>query len=345
MRTCIILATAPCELLLSFSLSSQPVTALSSPHRMPKNKKKCKKEDENFDDMLAEFQVGDLAAASSAGSPLAKASLSSTARMEPRPSTAPLHSSAPANGAGRNVSEDAIINAFMSENMAQLRRWGRQGIRVTTAEPLCQAVLAGATFALLSCLVRELGADVNGRDKNGYTALTAAAGLGQHENVRYLIVELGADVNRRDNFGLTPLYVAVLEGRIAGVQVLINLGADLNIADNDGATPLMMATFKKHQEIVKWLVKAGADTQIAADDMSAADVSRRVGASAEQTAYLDAKTHCSNVGCSGAGIMKCTGCKQARYCGEACQLAHWKAHKVDCRRWSVELQLAAAKCH
>jgi hypothetical protein len=34
--------------------------------------------------------------------------------------------------------------------------------------------------------------------------------------------------------------------------------------------------------------------------------------------------------------MKCTGCKQARYCGKVCQLAHWKAHKSDCKQWSAE---------
>jgi hypothetical protein len=41
--------------------------------------------------------------------------------------------------------------------------------------------------------------------------------------------------------------------------------------------------------------------------------------------------------------MKCTGCKQARYCGEACQLAHWKAHKTKCRRWSTELAVKKGK--
>jgi hypothetical protein len=63
-----------------------------------------------------------------------------------------------------------------------------------------------------------------------------------------------------------------------------------------------------------------------------------MNASAEQTAYLEAKTHCSNPGCSGAGIKRCPACKQARYCGEPCQYAHWKAHKADCKRWSAELK-------
>jgi hypothetical protein len=58
---------------------------------------------------------------------------------------------------------------------------------------------------------------------------------------------------------------------------------------------------------------------------------------AEQTTYLEAKMHCSSPGCSGVGLLNCKGCENVRYCGTACQLAHWKAHKVDCMRWSAEL--------
>jgi hypothetical protein len=100
----------------------------------------------------------------------------------------------------------------------------------------------------------------------------------------------------------------------------------------------MFASHGKHAELVKWLVKEGADllTKMDGGRIRAVEISRVIGTSAEQTAYLEAKTHCSNTGCSGAGIMKCTGCKQARYCGEKCQLAHSQAHKADCKRWRAE---------
>jgi ankyrin repeat protein len=132
--------------------------------------------------------------------------------------------------------------------------------------------------------------------------------------------------------------VAASHGHLDVVRVLVrDFGADLNHADEYGVTALMLASYRKHAELVKWMVKEGADTQALYEDgASAADISEGAGASAEQTAYLEAKTHCSNTGCSGAGIMKCTGCKQARYCGEKCQLAHWQAHKADCKRWRSE---------
>ena len=94
----------------------------------------------------------------------------------------------------------------------------------------------------------------------------------------------------------------------------------------------MTAAYNKHTEVVKWLVKAGADpASFDGGRVTALDASRFGGASAEQTAYLEAKTYCSSLGCSGAGLKKCTGCKQARYCGEQCQLLHWPAHKSTCK--------------
>jgi ankyrin repeat protein len=160
-----------------------------------------------------------------------------------------------------------------------------------------------------------------------------------------LVNELHANVNEVDLDGHAALWIASRDGNLALVKCLVKeLGADIDQADRLGGTPLMAASANKRAEVVIWLVKAGADTQAstsrsieAGDAKTAANFSLYYGASPEQTAYLEAKTHCSSIGCSGAGVMKCTGCKQARYCEAACQLAHWKAHKADCRRWSAEL--------
>ena len=47
---------------------------------------------------------------------------------------------------------------------------------------------------------------------------------------------------------------------------------------------------------------------------------------------------CSISGCSGAGLLRCTACHQARFCGQSCQRAHWKAHKANCQRLRAELK-------
>jgi hypothetical protein len=197
--------------------------------------------------------------------------------------------------------------------------------------------------------VKDLGADVNQQDEigmTGMTALSVASAGGLHDTVRYLVEELGADVNA--DVPRPPLYVAAVRGHLDVVRLLLKLGANIDQTDSNGVTPLMVATVQKHDELVLWLVKAGANTQkrrFHADGVSTAlSLSQYfAGASAEQTMYLESKTHCSSPGCSGAGLMKCTGCKQVRYCKEACQLAHWKAHKADCKRWSAELAKGKGK--
>jgi hypothetical protein len=181
---------------------------------------------------------------------------------------------------------------------------------------------------------------------------------------------LGADVNQAcmhldPENGMTPLCIAAASSSLKMIKYLAKeLGADVNHASPEGVTPLMIASVHKDTEIVVWLVKAGANPQasykhtdlieyivkagiqpsasfVHGTVCNAADISREAKATAEQIAYLDAKAHCSSYPCSGAGLLKCTGCKQARYCGQQCQVAHWKAHKADCKRWSAKL--AASK--
>ena len=56
-----------------------------------------------------------------------------------------------------------------------------------------------------------------------------------------------------------------------------------------------------------------------------------------EAGYYD-RALCSGCGAAGAALMRCNDCMlhgkvfSPRYCGPACQRAHWKAHKPDCQR-------------
>jgi hypothetical protein len=39
---------------------------------------------------------------------------------------------------------------------------------------------------------------------------------------------------------------------------------------------------------------------------------------------------CSKCRKKGAGMRYCSNCKEAHYCGHACQRADWKSHKNKC---------------
>jgi hypothetical protein len=174
---------------------------------------------------------------------------------------------------------------------------------------------------MMKCLVKELGADVNLAHTNSHAPLFRTLREENLDVMRYLVKELGADVNQADSAfkigSCTALSQAIIDGNLALVQCLVGeLGADVNL-ETDAGAPLVMAAMKKHQKIIKYLIKHGANTQatcahgIPGHCDTAEIISRLCGGPAEQTAYLMAKTHCSNPGCDGAGLKKCTGCKHA----------------------------------
>jgi hypothetical protein len=85
------------------------------------------------------------------------------------------------------------------------------------------------------------------------------------------------------------------------------------------------AKAKSMEKVIVFLLKYGANPQASAQEFgTAVNFSKRHDAPAEQITYLEAKTHCANPGCSGAG------CLVVFYCGHSCQLAHWSAHKAEC---------------
>jgi hypothetical protein len=310
----------------------------------------------DFDDMLVEFRAADLttAAATTITTTTTTTTTTITTTTTTTISNSSLINSSSTPNATRmeqmRVSEDMIIDECDRENVAQLRHWGRQGVRVQSARSLAYAV-AWCTPDVTRCLVKNLGANVNQAKEYGYPPLFIAARHGRLAALRCLVKDLGANVITCF-MDRTHLYFATENGQLAAVQCLVKeLSADIDKAADQGlrwCTPLMMASYKKHADVVRWLIKEGANTQACAYKenefgifaVTAADLSKRTGASSEQTAYLEAKTHCSNPGCSGAGIKRCPACKQARYCGEPCQYAHWKAHKADSKRWSAELNAA-----
>jgi ankyrin repeat protein len=195
--------------------------------------------------------------------------------------------------------------------------------------PLHYAIFQGAP-KLATLLVNKLGADVNQGDNVGYVPLHLAVEDLDLDMMRFLVVELGANVNKTMKDGAQPLFLAIAEGYLDGVRCCVReLGAEIDYTGGNGDTPLIVAARWKRGEIAKWLVKAGADPQARHPVQgTAADA---VGAFPAQTAYLEAKAHCAQPGCTGAGTKKCQGCMQGRYCGRSCHLAHWPAHKDECR--------------
>jgi serine/threonine-protein phosphatase 6 regulatory ankyrin repeat subunit B len=139
----------------------------------------------------------------------------------------------------------------------------------------------------------ENGANIDTKNSNGRTALLVASFFNNVEAVKYLIEYGGADINVKDKgnenffhlaisrghietiklivennyisidsmYHSSILVLAVIQGDIDLINILINKGADINrLEDIYGSTILHLAiNNNNHIEVVKLLIKSGAD--------------------------------------------------------------------------------------
>jgi ankyrin repeat protein len=90
-------------------------------------------------------------------------------------------------------------------------------------------------------------------------SIHGAAEVGNIEAVKQHLVA-GANVNTKDKWGWTPLSRAARSGHKEAVELLIDNGADVNAKDDKGRTPLGGAIKQKQTEIADLLRKHGGKT-------------------------------------------------------------------------------------
>jgi hypothetical protein len=95
------------------------------------------------------------------------------------------------------------------------------------------------------------GADVNGRDCTGMTALFSAVIPWEGgDRLTRRLLRAGALIDARDRLGRTSLIDAAERGNLVVVDVLLQSGADRTIADAKGQTALDVARAKGNQRII-----------------------------------------------------------------------------------------------
>lgn len=102
----------------------------------------------------------------------------------------------------------------------------------------------------------EAGADVNMKDKQGFTPLILAAQMG-HTAVVQALIEAGANADSEGPAGWSALMQASYFGRLGAVRVLIP-GTNVNYRAKNGITALMLARWACQLEIVEALTRVGA---------------------------------------------------------------------------------------
>ncbi|KAK4044313.1 putative ankyrin repeat protein [Parachaetomium inaequale] len=100
------------------------------------------------------------------------------------------------------------------------------------------------------------GADINGRDWQGKTALSISTELGYTEIVQ-LLLEEGADIHTPDSHWGSPLRIALEDGRQAIAELLIKAGGDVDRRDAYGWNLLHWASWDGRLSVAEQLLGRG----------------------------------------------------------------------------------------
>lgn len=98
-------------------------------------------------------------------------------------------------------------------------------------------------------------------DSNHDTALTLAC-AGGHEELVQLLLNRGANIEHRDKKGFTPLILAATAGHAKVVETLLNAGAHIEAqSERTKDTPLSLACSGGRYEVVEILLQRGANKE------------------------------------------------------------------------------------
>jgi len=118
--------------------------------------------------------------------------------------------------------------------------------------PLHRAASIGATIPIKKLLQKKF---INIDDKfykHKWSALHFAA-MEDRVKVVQLLIDYGANINIRNKFGYTAMHSAVIEENIDALKCLVQNGADINARDDLGTTPLELATILEKVEVYTYL--------------------------------------------------------------------------------------------
>ncbi|KAM7116256.1 M-phase phosphoprotein 8 [Molossus nigricans] len=98
-------------------------------------------------------------------------------------------------------------------------------------------------------------------DSSGMTLVMLAAAGGQDDLLR-LLIRKGARVNGRQKNGTTALIHAAEKNFLTTVAILLEAGAFVNVQQSNGETALMKACKRGNSDIVRLVIECGADCNI-----------------------------------------------------------------------------------
>ncbi|KAJ5275259.1 hypothetical protein N7505_003804 [Penicillium chrysogenum] len=139
------------------------------------------------------------------------------------------------------------------------------GVRISTLQTIWDArQLMLALLAVNESVIRlllDLDIDLEVKNRQGRTALSLAAELGNWDAVRQ-VLEKGANPNSYDIDGRTAVFLAACQQDATVLTLLLPSGISTFERDRYGRTPLHAAANRGHSECVRALLDAGIDCEV-----------------------------------------------------------------------------------
>nr|XP_036873062.1 M-phase phosphoprotein 8 isoform X2 [Manis javanica] len=126
---------------------------------------------------------------------------------------------------------------------------------------LRDAVKNGDYIAVKVALNSNEDYNLDQEDSSGMTLVMLAAAGGQDDLLR-LLIRKGAKVNGRQRNGTTALIHAAEKNFLTTVAILLEAGAFVNVQQSNGETALMKACKRGNSDIVRLVIECGADCNI-----------------------------------------------------------------------------------
>ncbi len=157
--------------------------------------------------------------------------------------------------------QSEVADAAMKHDKAAVQRLLKAGADVNGGQADGATALHWAAYngdAELTGLLLKAGARPGTANRNGSTPLWLAASRGDAAVIGALL-KGGADANEQLPLGRRPLMLAARSGHVDAVQVLLSNGADVNASETQrGTTALMQAADQGHADVEAELIRHGA---------------------------------------------------------------------------------------
>ncbi len=132
--------------------------------------------------------------------------------------------------------------------------------RINALEAFVDAARIGEIEVMMNCL-QETKIHVDGKNEQGWTALTLAAKDGCIDAINFLLTQ-NCNVDSLSKDGSSSLMLAAGEGHNGICELLLSRDCSIDTQNNVGSTALILAAKNGHKEIIDLLLARGCNLNI-----------------------------------------------------------------------------------